>query len=116
MIILLISGLTMVREGKNYSEYSSLDSRRRNDNSLRELVPLSPLRLPVNLADAVANTSKRETKVSTFTYFLSASKVNFCPPTAASYMRPPFCMVKTITPSTYLAFADAPVLTATAEI
>src|SRR5262249_45011368 len=40
----------------------------------------------------------------------NGSKPNFCPPTLASYMRPPLVAVKTATPFWNLASADAPPL------
>jgi hypothetical protein len=36
--------------------------------------------------------------------------LNCCPPTDASYMSPPFCIVNTITPSAYFTFAEAQLL------
>src|SRR4029450_7075338 len=47
-------------------------------------------------------------------FFPNASKLNFWPPTLASNMRPPLPVVKTATPFWYLAFADAPLVAATA--
>jgi hypothetical protein len=49
-------------------------------------------------------------------HFVSTGwKLNFCPPTEASYIRPASPIVKTATPSAYLALAEAPDLRATAD-
>ena len=47
-------------------------------------------------------------------FFPNGSKANFCPPTLASAMRPPLPVVKTATPFSYLALADASFAAATA--
>jgi len=41
--------------------------------------------------------------------------LNFCPPTEASYISPPFAAVKTITPFLNLTLAEAPAVAATAD-
>src|SRR5215469_18304594 len=45
----------------------------------------------------------------------NASYLNFCPPTDASYINPPFSWLNTITPSLYFTLAAAPAVTATAD-
>ena len=47
-------------------------------------------------------------------FFPNGSKANFWPPTLASNMRPPLPVVKTATPFSYLALADASFAAATA--
>src|SRR5688572_26708298 len=47
--------------------------------------------------------------------FYNLLNLNFCPPTEASYISPPFCCVYIITPSLYFAFAEAPAVAATAD-
>ncbi len=51
----------------------------------------------------------------TFCATATGWKLNFCPPTDASTIRPSSPIVKTATPSAYLALAEAPDLSATAE-
>ncbi len=46
--------------------------------------------------------------------YLYAWYLNFCPPTLASYISPPLAMVRIMMPFSYLAFAAAPAVTATA--
>ena len=59
---------------------------------------------------------KTADKAASPCYFTETdSKLNFCPPTEASYIRPACPIVKTATPSEYLALADTPDLSATAE-
>src|SRR5262245_53733455 len=49
-----------------------------------------------------------------FAGWAKGAKLNFCPPTLASYIRPPLAAVNTATPFWNLALADAPDLSATA--
>jgi len=53
--------------------------------------------------------------ISIYSILYNFLNSNFCPPTDASYISPPFCMVKTIIPSAYSISLEIPSVTATAE-
>ncbi len=63
----------------------------------------------------VVGFSQQQTYIEDSENYYFSSTLNFCPPTVASYIRPPLACVNIATPALKLASADAPAFIATAE-